>query len=68
VLDEAIATACKSGSPSRDNVLAAVKATDESSSILGQPIKFDSHGDMENAKWFLFKIDKSGKYNLVTGS
>ncbi|HSC03022.1 MAG TPA: branched-chain amino acid ABC transporter substrate-binding protein [Solirubrobacteraceae bacterium] len=68
VLDEAIATACKSGSPSRDNVLSAVKATDESSSILGQPIKFDSKGDMENAKWFLFKIDKSGKYNLVTGS
>jgi branched-chain amino acid transport system substrate-binding protein len=68
VLDEAIATACKSGSPSRSGVLAAVKATDEPSSILGQPIKFDSHGDMENAKWFLFKIDKQGKYNLVTGS
>lgn len=68
VLDEAIATACKSGSPSRSTVLAAVKQTDESSSILGQPIKFDSKGDMENAKWFLFKIDKSGKYNLVTGS
>jgi branched-chain amino acid transport system substrate-binding protein len=68
VLDEAIATACKSGSPSRSSVLSAVKATDESSSILGQPIKFDSKGDMENAKWFLFKIDKTGKYNLVTGS
>jgi branched-chain amino acid transport system substrate-binding protein len=68
VLDEAIATACKSGSPSRSNVLSAVKATDESSSILGQPIKFDSKGDMQNAKWFLFKIDKQGKYNLVTGS
>jgi branched-chain amino acid transport system substrate-binding protein len=68
VLDEAIATACKSGSPSRSNVLSAVKATDESNSILGQPIKFDSKGDMENAKWFLFKIDKQGKYNLVTGS
>jgi branched-chain amino acid transport system substrate-binding protein len=68
VLDAAIATACKSGSPSRSGVLAAVKATDEPSSILGQAIKFDSKGDMENAKWFLFKIDKQGKYNLVTGS
>jgi branched-chain amino acid transport system substrate-binding protein len=68
VLDEAIASACKSGSASRSSVLSAVKATDESSSILGQPIKFDSKGDMENAKWFLFKIDKQGKYNLVTGS
>ena len=68
VLDEAIASACKSGSPSRSTVLAAVKSTNEPSSILGQPIKFDSKGDMENAKWFLFKIDKAGKYNLVTGS
>ncbi len=68
VLDEAIASACKSGTPSRDSVLSAVKATDESSSILGQPIKFDSKGDMENAKWFLFKINPQGKYTLVTNS
>ena len=68
VLDEAIATACKSGAPSRSSVLSAVKATDESSSILGQPIKFDSHGDLVGAKWFLFKIDPKGKYKLVTGT
>ena len=69
VLDEAIATACKSGqAPTRANVLTAVKATDESSSILGQPIKFDSAGDMENSKWFLFKINPQGKYTLVTNS
>jgi branched-chain amino acid transport system substrate-binding protein len=68
VLDEAIASACKSGSPSRSSVLSAVKATDESSSILGQPIKFDSKGDMQNAKWFLFKIDPKGQYKLVTNS
>ena len=68
VLDEAIAAACKSGSPSRSAVVSAVKATDESSSILGQPIKFDSKGDMENAKWFLFKINPQGKYTLVTNS
>jgi branched-chain amino acid transport system substrate-binding protein len=68
VLDEAIATACKSGSPSRSSVLAAVKSTNEPSSVLGQPIKFDSHGDLVGAKWFLFKIDQKGKYNLVTNS
>jgi branched-chain amino acid transport system substrate-binding protein len=68
VLDEAIATACKSGQPSRSGVLSAVKSTDESSSILGQPIKFDSSGDMENSKWFLFKINPQGKYTLVTNS
>jgi branched-chain amino acid transport system substrate-binding protein len=68
VLDEAIASACKSGTPTRSSVLAAVKATDESSSILGQPIKFDSKGDMVSAKWFLFKINPQGQYKLVTNS
>jgi ABC-type branched-subunit amino acid transport system substrate-binding protein len=68
VLDEAIASACKSGSPSRSSVLSAVKATDEPSSVLGQPIKFDSHGDLIGAKWFLFKIDPKGNYKLVTNT
>jgi branched-chain amino acid transport system substrate-binding protein len=68
VIDEAIASVCKSGeTPSRSNVLAAIKKTDESTSILGQPIKFDSHGDLVNGKFFLFKIDKTGKYNLIPG-
>jgi branched-chain amino acid transport system substrate-binding protein len=68
VIDEAIASVCQSGqTPSRSNVLAAIKKTDESTSILGQPIKFDSHGDLVNGKFFLFKIDSAGKYNLITG-
>ena len=66
VVDEAIASVCKSGqTPSRANVLAAIKQTDEPDSILGQPIKFDAHGDVVNGKFFLFKIDSSGKYVLV---
>ena len=66
VVDEAIASVCKSGqTPSRANVLAAIKNTNEVTSILGQPIKFDSHGDVVNGKFFLFKIDSSGKYVLV---
>jgi branched-chain amino acid transport system substrate-binding protein len=69
VVDEAIASVCKSGqTPSRSNVLAAIKTTDEPTSILGQPIKFDSHGDLVGAKWFLFKIDAKGKYGLVTNT
>ena len=69
VIDEAIASVCKSGqTPSRSNVLAAIKATDEPTSVLGQPIKFDSKGDLINAKWFLFKISSAGKYVLVTNS
>ena len=66
VIDQAIAAVCKSGqTPSRANVLAAIKNTNEPATILGQPIKFDSHGDLVNGKFFLFKIDSSGKYQLI---
>ena len=66
VIDEAIAAVCKSGqTPSRANVLAQIKKTSEPATILGQPIKFDSHGDVVNGKFFLFKIDSTGKYNLI---
>ncbi len=68
VIDEAIASVCKAGqTPSRANVLAAIKKTNEPTSILGQPISFDSHGDNAHRKFFLFKIDSSGKYNLIPG-
>ena len=69
VIDEAIASVCKSGqTPSRSNVLAAIKATNEPSSILGQPISFDAHGDLNGGKFFLFKIDSAGKYKLIPSS
>ena len=69
VVDEAIASVCKSGgTPSRANVLAAVRATNEPTSILGQPISFDSGGQLVNARWFLFKIGPAGKYQLITSS
>ena len=69
VIDEAIASVCKSGqTPSRSNVLAAIKKTNEPASILGQPISFDSHGDLNGGKFFLFKIDSSGKYKLIPSS
>src|SRR5499427_8362276 len=69
VIDEAIASVCQSGqTPSRSNVLAAIKATNEPASILGQPISFDSHGDLNGGKFFLFKIDSAGKYKLIPSS
>jgi len=69
VVDEAIASVCKSGqTPSRANVLAAIKKTNEPTSILGQPISFDSHGDLNGGKFFLFKIDSAGKYQLIPSS
>ena len=69
VIDEAIASVCKAGqTPSRANVLAAIKQTNEPTSILGQPISFDSHGDLVNGKFFLFKINPAGKYQLIPSS
>jgi branched-chain amino acid transport system substrate-binding protein len=66
VFDEAIASVCKAGkTPSRANVLAAVKATNEPTSILGQPISFGPHGDLVNGKFFLFKVNSGGKYQLI---
>jgi branched-chain amino acid transport system substrate-binding protein len=66
VVDEAIASVCKSGqTPSRSNVLAAIKATNEPTSILGQAISFTSSGDLVNGKFFLFKINGAGKYQLI---
>jgi branched-chain amino acid transport system substrate-binding protein len=66
VIDEAISSVCKAGqTPSRANVLAAIKQTNEPTSILGQPITFDSHGDLVNGKFFLFKINSAGKYQLI---
>jgi branched-chain amino acid transport system substrate-binding protein len=66
VFDEAIASVCKAGqTPTRANVLAAVKATNEPTSILGQPISFGPHGDLVNGKFFLFKLNSAGKYQLI---
>jgi len=66
VIDEAISSVCKAGqTPSRANVMAAIKKTNEQTSILGQPISFDSHGDNAHGKFFLFKISSAGKYELV---
>jgi branched-chain amino acid transport system substrate-binding protein len=63
VVDEAIAAVCKNGdTPSRSNVLAEMKKTDEPTSILGQPIKFTPQGDIVGAKFFTFKLDAKGKY------
>src|SRR6516164_248013 len=68
VIDNAIASVCKSGqTPSRSNVLAAIKNTSEATTILGQPIKFTSSGDVVNGKFFLFKINSAGKYQLIPG-
>jgi branched-chain amino acid transport system substrate-binding protein len=69
VVDEAIASVCKSGhTPTRANVLAAIKNTNEATTILGRPIQFDSNGNVVNGKYFLFKINSTGQYQLIPGN
>ena len=68
VVDQAIAAVCTSGqTPSRASVLAAIKKTNEPVTILGHPIRFDSHGDSVNRKFFLFKINSAGEYQPIPG-
>ena len=69
VIDEAIASVCKSGqTPTRANILAAIKTTNEATSILGQPISFTSTGALVNGKFFLFKINSAGQKQLIPSS
>ncbi len=68
VIDQAIASVCKAGqTPSRSNMLAAIKKTNEPTTILGQPIAFDSHGNSVHRKFFLYKINSAGKYQPIPG-
>jgi branched-chain amino acid transport system substrate-binding protein len=65
VVLEAIRKACADGKASRSAVLANVKATKQSQSILGQPVSFDGNGDIVAAKYFIFQI-RGGKFTGVT--
>jgi branched-chain amino acid transport system substrate-binding protein len=65
VLVKAIASVCKSGqTPSRSNVLAAVRKTTipAATNPLGIPVAFASNGDLAGNYGYLFKIEANGKY------
>jgi branched-chain amino acid transport system substrate-binding protein len=64
---EAVQRAQKAGTVSREAVLAELGKTNQSSSVLGIPIKFDSNGDIENASFFLFQV-KDSKFAFVSQS
>ena len=69
VLMKAIASVCKSGqTPSRSNVLAAVKATDipAADNPMGVPIAFSSNGDLAGNAGYLFKITPKGYVEIPT--
>ncbi len=66
VVLDAIARVCEAGeTPSRESVLEQIAATNQATSILGQPIVFTESGDLEGAKFFIFQVGDDGAYTLV---
>lgn len=74
VVMKAIASVCKAGqTPSRSNVLAAIKTTHigPSDNPLGIPIAFTSTGNLAGSYGYMFHINSAGKYveiNPQTGA
>jgi branched-chain amino acid transport system substrate-binding protein len=60
VVVDAIARACKNGTATRAEVLQQLHKTNLKTSVFGDPIKFDSHGDRIGAHFFQFQITKKG--------
>jgi branched-chain amino acid transport system substrate-binding protein len=68
VVMKAISSVCHSGqTPSRSNVLAAIKKTNipASANVLGIPIAFSANGDLNGNYGYLFKIGSSGTYTEI---
>jgi branched-chain amino acid transport system substrate-binding protein len=66
VIDEAIARVCRAGqTPSRGGVLASIRSTNQPSSVLGLPIRFQADGNLADARWFMYRITPGGGYRLV---
>jgi branched-chain amino acid transport system substrate-binding protein len=66
VVLEAIKSVCDGGDSSPDPaaVADAVKNTNISESVLGQPIEFEENGEMKDAKFYVYTI-KDGKYVIA---
>jgi branched-chain amino acid transport system substrate-binding protein len=65
---KAIASVCKSGgTPSRSNVLAAIRKTNiaPAANPLGVQVAFKSNGDIVGQPGYLFKIESGGKYVTI---
>lgn len=62
---QAAQRACEAGNSDQAAVLAQMKNTEITDSILGGTLKFTANGDVEGAKFFVFKIDAEGKPQLA---
>jgi branched-chain amino acid transport system substrate-binding protein len=60
VVVDAIGRACKDGTATRAEVLKELHNTHLKTSIFGDPISFNSHGDRVGAHFFQFQITKKG--------
>lgn len=57
---DAVARACKDGTATRAEVLKQLHKTNLKTSVFGDPIRFDSHGDRIGAHFFQFQLTKKG--------
>jgi branched-chain amino acid transport system substrate-binding protein len=65
VVAGAVQRACKDGDPTREAVAEEIRATDLPDSILGQPIRFDENGDIDDARFFIFEVNGKGEFELA---
>jgi branched-chain amino acid transport system substrate-binding protein len=57
---------CQAGeTPTRANVLAEVRDTNMSDSILGTPISFQANGDLDGGQFFIMQIQEDGTKDVV---
>jgi len=64
VVLRAVQAACAKGTPTRASVLKALRKTSIPNFILGGRFSFDSHGEPNNARFYVFKV-VNGKYTLI---
>jgi branched-chain amino acid transport system substrate-binding protein len=60
VVVDAVARACKDGTATRAEVLKQLHQTHLTTSVFGDPISFNSHGDRIGAHFFQFQLTKKG--------
>ena len=63
----AISAACEDGEPTREAVAENIRATDQQDSILGDAIGFDDNGDVEGARFYIFRVLGGGEYEPADG-
>ncbi|MHB8625123.1 MAG: branched-chain amino acid ABC transporter substrate-binding protein [Aggregatilineales bacterium] len=67
VLLEAVQRASKAGTVTRAAVLAEVAKTNDATSVLGIPIKFDAKGDIVGASFYIYQV-QGANFVLVPGT